>query len=339
MGPSHPRRVLAISSPRSVACAPFAALALLGLAAAAPAQTLEELRQQLRDDLRDTHFAQGLAGLVLSTHELELTGARYRIDDEADTEVTVFTLPFHTSVAAWAGHPARLHLEGALGYAEAEQSVDDLFAGTAPGLETSVDTRWRTYGGLLGVGLQWPVGGGVTLTPVLDLSIARLENEADFGGPGAPVLGPLADGIVFNWEAMTFAWGGGGRVDWQRALGERHRLELVARYDVRRTESFDEDDPAQAFASRQQFATLRGDVLGPLGIDAFGYPLGWQLTAAWRQFLEGDLFDVESFAELGAALCLDTGDGLPLAEGFALTATAIVGEDVSGWSFGMRVLF
>lgn len=88
-----------------VLAAPMTATGAIG-------QDLGALREQLRDDLRDIHFAQSLLGLVHLSDELELSGARYSFDDVSDTDMTVYALPFHTTKSPWGVDRPRVHIEG-----------------------------------------------------------------------------------------------------------------------------------------------------------------------------------------------------------------------------------
>lgn len=314
--------------------------ALLGATAALQAQDLATFRNRLRDDLSATNFAQSLLGLVVFADELELGSATYQIDDESSTDVKTYGLPFHATSDLWGGERPRLYVEGAIGYAEARQGSSDAYSGQLPGLETSIDTKWRTYGALLGVGLQFRPLDDLTIAPILHLALSRLENETRYGGPGAAVTAALTDGIAFNWEAWTVGYGGAVRADWQRRLGERHRLEVVGRYDLRWTDTFAADDAAQEFLARSQLLTARADLIGPAGFDLFEKPVEWQLTSAYRAFLEGDLFGVDAYAQVGASLLVSTGDkSIPGTSGFALGGSFLFGEDLTGWEFGVRILF
>lgn len=314
--------------------------ASLLLAATAAAQDLDALRQQLREDLGSVHFAQSLLGLVMLSDELELSGASYWIDDDVSTDVSTFSLPFHSTVDLWGGDRPRLHVEGTVGWAQARQGTADLYRGLLPGLETTVDTKWTTYGGLVGVGLQFQPREQLTITPLLDLGLAYLDNDTRLTGPGAAVTAALTDGIAFNWDAFTLSYGVALRACWQQPLGEHHRLVLTGRYDVRWNDAFATDDPAQDFTTRTQLLTLYGDLFGPAGFDVFGVPAEWQLTPAYRAFVEGDLFSVDGYLELGASLLIHTGDqGLPGTDGFAVGGAVMLGDDLTGWTFGCRVLF
>lgn len=302
-------------------------------------QSLDDLRRELRRNLSDVHFAQSMVGLVLVSDELELSGANYSIDDAVGTELGVYALPFHTSKALWGEGEPRLYLEGTLGWAQARQSTADLYSGQLPGLETRVNTRWRTYGALFGVGLELPLAESLTLTPLVDAGLARVENDARYGGPGAAVTAALVDGIAFNWDALAASYGAGLRVDWQTHLSPRHRLAVVGRYDLRWTETVQEDDAAQDFAARAQLLTLRADLTGPTTIRAFEHNVEWQLNTAFRAFPEQDLFGVDEYVQIGASLLFHTGELIPRATGFAVGASGMFAHDFTGWTAGVRLLF
>lgn len=313
--------------------------AWVATAATGSAQTLEDLRKQLSEDLRGIHFAQSLVGLVLLSDELELSGASYTVADDSSTEMTVYALPFHGSTAVWGEDRPSLYVEGTLGFAEARQGLADLYQGTLPGLETSVSSRWRTYGALLGTGLEFPVTPTLHVTPIVDAGVAWLENRTLYGGPGAPLTAALADGIAFNWDALTATYGCAGRVDWHHALGEHHELEVIGRYDVRWTEAFRVDDEAQDFVARSQLITLHAELTGPTGFTWREQTVDWQLMTAWRAFPEGTLFGVDNYVQLGGGLILNTGDGLPAGRAIEVKAAVMFGNDFQGWTVGAGLLF
>jgi hypothetical protein len=165
--------------------------------------------------------------------------------------------------------------------------------------------------------------------------VARIESDADYGGPGAGFTAALADGLAFNWEGTTLTSGGAARLDWVPSVGEHYDVEVVGRYDLRWTRTVDADDSAQEFSSRCQLLTLRADVVGSTDLRPFGHRLGWRAIAGYRRFLEGDLFDVRGLVQLGGALELDVGESLPACRTLSLNAGLVLGEDVTGWSLGI----
>jgi hypothetical protein len=308
-------------------------------AALVKAQTLGELRAQLRSDLRDIQFAKSLIGLVLLTDELELSGASYSFDDESNTDLTVFALPFHSVETPWGRGNPRLHIEGTLGFGEAQQSAADLFRGALPGLEAGVASKWRSYGGLLGAGIEWPVAKDFSITPLVDIGLSRIENHTKYSGPGAAFAAGIADGIAFNWDAIAVNYGGAIRTDWRHQLTPKLVLQMTGRYDVRWTEMIEVDDAAQEFATRAQLVTLRGDVTGPTGVHWLGQSVDWQAGLAYRMFPEGSLFGVDEYLQVGGSLLFHTGDRMPVGKGFAIGGALMHGEDFRGWTVGLRVLF
>lgn len=312
---------------------------LLTIAATGRAQDLTALREQLRSDLRNLQFAQSMLGLVMLSDELELSGARYAIDDDVSTDLKVYTLPMHRTLAVFGANAPQLHLEGSLGYATARQGTADLFGGTTPSLQTAVDTTWRTYGGLVGAGLRVPVRESLSVTPIVDVGLSHLSNHADYSGPGAAASAGLLDGIALNWDALALAYGTALRADWRHDLDAARRLEVGLRYDARWTETLEADDPAQEFRSRAQVVTLRGDLFGPTGLQLASRPIDWQAGAAYRRFTEGSLFGVNGYLQVGGSLLLRTGDSLPFGNGLSLSAAGMIGENLLGWTVSLGLAF
>ena len=313
-----------------------AALIVFLAGGTATAQSLDDIRDVIRQSLRDSHAAKSFAGLVVLSEELELSGARLDFDDAGNTEMWALTLPIHESFDLGAGRPG-FYLEGSLGYVETTQYALDVWEGTLPGFETRVDSEWRTYGGLIGTGLEFQVANNLTFTPIVDVGIARIENDTDYSGPGAAATAALADGIVFNYDLWTWTAGPAGRIAWQKPLGDGIRLEVVSRYDIRWVGSLDEDDDAQEFTTRSQIGTVRADLTGPTGLQPFGGDLRWRATGAVRQFFEGDLWDSESIVQVGGALELEA--DLPIGRAIGIEAAAVIGDNVNGWILGMSLVF
>jgi len=315
-----------------------ALLVLVATTAVAAAQTLDDLRQDLRQRLSDVKFAKALGTLAIASEELSLSSASFSFDDAEDTTLTTFTLPFQRTLDVFgAGAPA-VHVEGVLGHACARQSSADVYDGTAPGLETSVTSDWSALSGLVGAGPAFALGERATFSPLLIGGLTHLENETDYGGPGAPFTAALADGIAFNWDATAWVAGAAAQLDWRHPFGEL-RLELLARYDVRWIGILQSDDPAQDFSTRAQIATLRADLTGPAGVNALSGAIDWRAFTAYRGFAEGDLFGNRSLFELGCALELTGARDLPLVDGAALHGSVFAGDGVRGWTVGVGLLF
>jgi len=270
--------------------------------------------------------------------EMELSGANYRVNDNDDTELTVLSLPYRNSFYPWEGDVG-LYFEGVLGYAREKEYVSDIFQGGVPGFETAVASRWTTYGTLLGVGPEFKLSENLTLATILNAGVSRLENNADYSGPGAAAVAPLFNGIVFNWNALMASGGGAVRLDWTQPLGTNCQVELTSRYDIRWLHSFDTDDSAQKFNARLQLITLRSDFVAPTGLEFYDNALNWRVFAGYRYFVEGDLFGTKSFLLLGTGLELGSTGIVPLGPKVSLSGGIILGENVLGYNIGVGLSF
>lgn len=305
------------------------------LASPALAQTLDDLRAQFRESLQDAHFAKSFAGLIQSSDEFTFSGANYDFDNTSGTRLQILGLPYDKVFEPEAS--ISLRIEGAVGYGSADEYAADVYSGGVPGLETSVDTTWTTYSALVGAGPRFRIDEVWSVSALANVGVANIRNDTDYGGPGAAVTAALADGIAFNWEAWVASYGGAGVVDYERDLGDDYTASFSARYDLRWTETLDTDDPAQEFDARTQTVSFRTDVTGPTGIEMFGGPLHWRATAGYRRFMEGDLYDADDFFTLGGAL--ELGKGLPIVSRLSVEAMYIVGNDLTGFGFGVGVAF
>lgn len=304
----------------------------------AGAQTLNDLRNRISEDLGRTHFAKSFTGLITASNEIELSGARYEIDNATNTELTVFSLPFQTVVPLEDNqHRIGIHLEGALGYARANDTIADIFQGAFPAAATSVDADWTTFSGLIGCGLEFEVVDGLRLTPIVNLGLAHIDSDADFGGPGSALTAALTNGIAYNWDAWVVSYGVAGRADYTTALTDKLDLELIARYDIRWSETLETDDSAQDFATTSQMLTLRADLTGPTGLKVYNRDIDWRATVGYRNFIEGDLYGVQHIVQVGGAL--EISDDLPLGSTLSLAGAVFVGDDLTGWSLALSIGF
>ncbi|MFK7790267.1 MAG: hypothetical protein AB8C95_12340 [Phycisphaeraceae bacterium] len=302
------------------------------------AQTLADLRDQLSRDLNRTHFAKSFVGMVNVSNSVELSGANFQLDNDTDTELAVFSLPFQTHVPFIdTPYATDLYLEGALGYAKAEDRVADLYNGAFPAAATSVNAEWTTYTALGGAGVTFEIAEGLTFTPIVNMGIANLQSDADFGGIGSAFTAALTDGIVFNWDAWLISYGVAGRTDYIVPITEEISLELIARYDIRWSETISTDNAAQDFATTSQILTLRADLTGPTHMTLLNRPIDWRATLGYRNMIEGDFYDTHHIVQIGGALELS--NDLPLVSTLALSGAIFVGDDITGWSVGLQVGF
>jgi hypothetical protein len=95
-------------------------------------------------------------------------------------------------------------VRGSLGY-------QDLSVGL-PVLDENDTVRsdWRSRGIDVGAGLNVPLHDEWTLMPTLHLGLADMSNKADYSASLlGPVLKPVFEGIVFDWNTKAWIAGGG----------------------------------------------------------------------------------------------------------------------------------
>lgn len=299
------------------------------------AQPIQDIRRQLSDELRGVGFAASFATLVASGSELELSSARYFIDDDFGTRVSILAFPASHVFHPFGDGAPGLYTEGSVGYLTESQHVRDIWSGQFPGNEAAVDSDSTTVSGILGAGPQFTLAKALTLTPILDVGLAYIQSRASYSGPGAGGAASLLDGIALNWQALTASEGVAARLAWERPFAEHYKVSALARYDVRWTNTIRTDDPAQEFSVRSQLFTLRADLTGPTGLVVAGGDLGWRASLGYRQFFEGDLEGIRQFASIGGAVELrNLLPGTVSLEGAFLAGNRTVGYSVGlGFSF------
>lgn len=313
--------------------------AVVILLSRAHAQTLEDVRDQLREDVRESGFGAALIGLINLTNELELGGANFSVDDANNTKIKVLALPAVATFHPWGDSGSGLYVEGVFGYVTLSSDRFSVLEETE--YFTSADWTWTTYGGLGGVGVELEVAEGLSVTPIMNLAISRIENDATYEGPGADLAATVLDEIALNWNATLMTLGGALRVDWIYPLENDVTLETIARIDYRWSTALQSTDAAQDVSTDSQLLTLRADLVGPTGWLPFGWPANWRAIGGYRRYGNetGQALGFYDFYEVGGSIELDSGDALPLIGGVKLTTTLIFGRDVSGWSISAGASF
>ena len=324
-----------------LAVAPFVAAAVL------PAQTLDDIRDDLRAAATRDRLVRGVIALVDFSQTRALAGARYRIDNGAgipDTRITTFQLPWswqsggsepaYDTFGESAGGelPARdlrsgrrprrssepvlsFYVEGNFGYLGADIDYPDLYSGQAPAIATAADAEWRAFSATLGAGPRIRLGSRTSATLLARTGAAYLENDAHYSGPGAPVSAALLDGILFNWNATLLSVGGAVQLDRIDPLGHAHggrldaglRIHSQLRYDGVWSDVVRSTDAAQEGDLTSQALTARVDLIGPTGWTQTGRDI------EYRVWTTASHFPGETGDALGVETLYQVGAGLETA--------------------------
>ncbi|MBK8979345.1 MAG: hypothetical protein IPM29_25895 [Planctomycetes bacterium] len=320
-------------------------LLVAGACSTLAAQSLGEIRDEIRQAVRQTRYVQSVIALVDFSQTATLAGARYWLDDDTGTQLDTLVLPWDTDVEL-AG--TDLRIEGQFGWLSASAAVTDLFSGALPGVETAVDTRWDALSGSLGIGPRLQLGERTHVAVLGRVAAAWLHNDATYSGPGAGASAVLFDDILFNWSSTIVSGGLAVQLDRRDVLAggaeprDEIRLESVLRVESVWTATVQSSDSTQDVSDDAQMIATRLDVVGPTGWTIGGQRIDWRGWTGWTHFPgdTGDRLDFANLFQLGAGLEAELGDvhTVPF-DSMSASAAFLFGDGILGISAGFGVEF
>ena len=317
--------------------------------AAGAAQSIDQLRELLRERASDLGIGEAVQGLTAFSALPGVSAARFTIDQDvdgaSDAKATKFVLPLSYDIAAFGVEGLDLHTEVTVGYMTVDQSFDDLFSGTS--LECDVDMRTRSLSAIGGVGLGYAVSRHTTIRPVALFGYTRIEQDADFSGAGADLTDALTEGFLFNYKVNQALAGAAVEVADSRSLADDLRWKGSVRYNHVYGYAFDASDTVLDTNSDFGVLTVLAELAelaeldGPTGISTFGRELRWIGFAGHSNF-PGDSsrsFDFSYFFELGGGFEVVDRSVVDGVEGLSLRASGIAGDGIYGWNVGLKLAF
>jgi hypothetical protein len=303
------------------------------------AQTLDDLRQSVRDVTRRMHYATYATALSDMAADGELSGGHLRIDGRPDTELSLMALPWRRKVDPERG--LQPHAEVTVGYSNARLRFDDVWDGAAAGLETEVHTHYEAFAGDVGLGVSAPLGRGILVEPLAHVGVSYVRNQAYFGGVGSAFTDQLTRGILFNWDGWFGAVGGSLALKRPGLKIGDAEVSAQLRYDLRYSEAIAVDESALDVGDTLDWALARVDASMPASWHIAGQSVTWLGDIGYRRLLGGaaDALGFDDFFELSVGLRVGTGDLVPGVSALQLSGAVMIGEDVTGWSFGLSARF
>lgn len=304
------------------------------------AQTIDQIRDELRRAASVERYSVLAAALGSLTRDGEMSGGSFDVDTVPKSELSRLALPLQ---ANWCGprEGDSVRVEAAVGYSDFHLSIDDLWSGSLAGQETRVETDYRAFTADVGLGPSLALGAGFTGEVLAHLGTSYLSNDADYSGPGAALTSSIVDGILFEWDGWYGVYGASCAVrQWQWKLGATEVMPLL-RYDLRQTVDLAVDDSAQEVDASTQWFTARCDTRTPLGVAIAGEELHGLLGLGYRRFLGSSekALGFTDFYELTVGVDCSAKSVLPLLGTVRLTASLLFGEDVDGWTIGGTASF
>ena len=223
-----------------------------------------------------------------------------------------------------------LYLEGTLAYGRYNPSFA-AGSGQAP-----IPVNWESLLATGGVGWDLSIAKQLMLRPIFNFSLGRVESEglAAQAPSGRDALDCLGGGRL-----NAFGLGGSLMLDYERYRPE-NEVDLEVRYTYINLQSFDSSQSVEGHANAQTFS-LWSRYRAPTGWVLLERPLRYVLEYAYTGFL-GDLRGVLGFDRLhsfGAGLELDSSNYEVYVARTRLLLRYKVGDNVTGWAFGLAVSF
>jgi hypothetical protein len=326
--PCRSGRDLALNAVRSGVLVGAATLLLGGPAAA---QSIEDIRDDVREDLRESDVTGLLTGIVNFGALPDIASANFFV--EPDDKLSTLKLPFGTDLEVADG-PVGLHIEGGVGYLTVDDRVD---FGT-----TQADVDWRGVSGFFGGGPAISLGATTKVRPILDLVISYLENDADYRGADAELFDQALRGLLYDAHLSTIGPALALEVEHKEPVGDDGTITFAGRYTHLFAWSFNaSDEVLEGFGQSDTFSAYV-ELAGPTPFTFLNRDVRWNgVMANTTLFGSGaDALGFDFFFEFGGGLDL----ALLPTDLFGLgtigvRAAAITGNNVTGWTIGLRTDF
>jgi len=298
------------------------------LATPAPAQTVSDVVVGAR-------LGSGYAGLLNLAATPDISAATYKVTHATETpfKIDVLRVPYEARLAALSSNTdVYWNVAGAYLTSKQDFPTDPPFAG-------SISSKWSAFsltGGLLAkIGL----GSGFTLVPGLDLSVARLDNDADYSG-GASALQPFLDGLLFNWNSDAYLVTPNIGLVW-KWMGADRRINVAAHASWSWISSFDESDSALKFNETIGVYSIRADYVAPTGMKVFERPFHWVALAGYAGFFgpNRDALGFTSVMEVGVGVEVPLSKSSEKPQRIRLSASYLFGQNVTGWTVGLGMRY
>jgi hypothetical protein len=217
----------------------------------------------------------------------------------------------------------------------------DEFPANAPnGAAGSIASKWTAFSATGGLFLKSKLGYGFTFEPGLDLSVARLLNDASYAG-AATSLKPVLDGPLFNWHENAWLITPNAALEWSAIIAPAQTLTVRGHIAWSWVSSFDESDPLLRFRETAGSWSVQSTYSAPTGAQLFARPLNYVVNAGY-----GGFFGPNRGA-LGFSTLANIGGGfeLPLARDNAQSrrlragAAYLFGPHVKGWTVSLGLTY
>ena len=242
-------------------------------------EVIDQIREQTLREGGPDRLGAGYAALINFAVNPDISAATYNIKVEGvrDPSISAYRLPlryvFTLDNVDW-----RPLVQANFAYLTQDAGFD---------IDTgdSIDAKWRTYGGSLGIGAEIPLSNNLLLVPIVDAGLARIESDADYHGVLSNVfLKPALDGLVFNWDADAWVIGAALGVSYRRAWNSVD-LDVQSSLTYNYIKSYDSSSDLIEFDSQMTTFDINVDAVVPTGKSIAAYPIALVGTVGYTSFL------------------------------------------------------
>ncbi|MBV9655224.1 MAG: hypothetical protein JOZ42_11745 [Acetobacteraceae bacterium] len=222
------------------------------------------------------------------------------------------------------------YAEITLGYLNADTSAPLEGGGPTP---DSVKLSFNSYSGLAGGGVEISLGHGFKLRPIALAGYARVDVDARFSGPDAPLFRSALRGILNSADLDTVLLGGALELLYETEFPGDITLAARARYNE--LAAIVTGASNKGLKENGGFGVATGGVTftGPTDWRLAAHELRWigYLNGTWLPDTDPGTLGFNAFAEIGGGLQLIAPDVVRGVRGGTVRASAIVGPGVTGW--------
>ena len=346
-------------------------LLLIFIIAAAPrfsalAQSLDELREDVREVADDVNRIGVFQAITFFSAAPGISGSSYRFsDDDPETSANytnLIKLPISRDLGDCGFVPREGQAEdgraerqarnaqreaalncirpyGELSLSYLRATEDDVDAVLFE--DTEIDFDLTTFTAQAGFGLAVPLPSSLTLRPILLLGYSHIDEDADINGAFADEFEQAAGGIFFGFEANSFLIGGAAELEHRASIADDVTLDSTIRYNHIVSDTFDASDDVLESTNDYGIwtANVRGRKKTDLTLLSREVAFIGSLGAAYFPGDTGDELLTDYFADAGLGVEIKEDRIVDGIDGFSLSGRYIFGPDVTGYSFGLSLIF
>ncbi|MEH6587376.1 MAG: Solitary outer membrane autotransporter beta-barrel domain [Halioglobus sp.] len=304
---------------------PLLLIALLAPALAANAQpNLDDIRDQLKNSVRNSDVGAGYAQMLNFFAEPDISASRLSADD---VDYDIFKIPLQFEIPL-ADSDWQIALRGTLSHARADSDSELPPFGT-------VASEWQADSGQLGAGLIMPFSTHWSAFVAAEFGISRLQNEADYLDEfGQDLLPAIADGIIFNWDTNARISGITGGLGYTTKLADKYDLNINGRYTFSHIASYSESRDLPSFSENTGTFSLKADLIHPYGVSIAELPVFGKVHLGGTAFTGNNrnALGFTHFYEVGYSVGLDISQLGYKVKSLSVGYQWNQGSDVDGYS-------